>query len=432
MEPSDPERLGAEDAYAPPRSPGDPGGSAATEGDATAAENARQGAPWTISTYFAEGLPFSFVHQVSAELFTDFGTSLSTVSHTSYYGVAWNLKFVWAPLVERYGSLRRWIIVVELLMAAVLAGVASRAGRGDIPAVALALVFVAFLGATQDIAVDGYYLSALDKPAQASLSGTRVGAYRVALLVGKSGLVVLAGLTTWRVTFLAGAGLFVALAAIHWFVLRPLRRPALAESRGPSGAVRAFIDSYRTFLLKPRVAVTIAFILTFKAGDALLFNQSVPFLKSLGLDTTMRGLLSTPSLIASVAGTALGGIWIRRASLRRTLLPIAFLQAIAIPLYTALAMARPSFKAIAVAVSIEQFIAGVGNAALLVFLMRRCEGEHKTAHFAFGTAIMSLPVTLAGSFAGELAEALGFGSFFLIAFLVAVPGAILTRYVPKD
>ncbi len=427
-------RLPADDALRAPGSAGDPA--------EPALDDARRGTPWTLTTYFGEGLPFSIVHQVSAELFASFDASLAAISYTSLFGLAWNVKFLWSPLVERYGSLRRWIVTLQLLIGAVVIAVASRAGQGDIRGVAIALVAVAFLGATQDVAVDGYYIGALDKPAQASLSGMRVGAYRVALLVGKSGLVALAGFTTWRVSFLAAGGMMIALAGLNRWLLRPLRGAAQgAEARGDRaravaagaapGPLRAFAESFLSFLKKPKVALVIGFIVLFKAGDALLFNMSVPFLKSLGLDTDMRGLLSAPSLVASVAGTTLGGIWIRRVSLRRALVPVAVLQTMAIPLYTALALARPSFTVIAVTVSIEQFVAGIGNAALLVFLMRASEGSHRTAHFAVGSAFMTIPMTLVGLVGGSLAEGLGFAKFFVLAFLLSIPGVLLARAVPK-
>lgn len=424
-------RPGAADVYAPPREVEEAGDGPGAE-ELPGKQDVRRGTPWTITTYFAEGLPFSIVHQVSAELFTAVGASLVAVSYTSFYGLAWNLKFLWSPLVDRYGTLRRWIVAAELLVALTLVVAATRAGEANIAPVALALVAVAFLGATQDVAVDGYYLAALDRPAQASLSGTRVAAYRVALLVGKSGLVALAGLVSWRVSFLAGAAIMAGLAGAHRLMLKPLRGAEKGEARGPAAAVSAFVGSFRSFLRKPKIAIVLAFVLTFKAGDALLFNMSVPFLKSLGLDTEMRGLLSAPSLVASVAGTWIGGVWIRRASLSKTLGPIAMLQAFAIPLYSALAVLRPSFWGIAVAVSIEQLIAGLGNAALLVFLMRRSEGEHRTAHFAIGTALMSVPVTLAGLVSGHLAGSLGFTRFFLLAFIAAVPGVLLARAAPTD
>lgn len=426
------------EVYAPPRAVGsvsDPSAGASGAQNATDGEpgqDARRGLPWTVTAYFAEGLPFSIVHQVAAELFTAVGASLVAVGYTSFYGLAWNLKFLWSPLVDRYGSLRRWIVWTQALLAVCLAVAAFRAGQANIAPVAIALIFVSFLGATQDVAVDGYYLAALNKPAQASLSGTRVTAYRVALLVGKSGLVGLAGLVSWRVSFWAAAAMLGALAVMHRVMLLPLRGTSKPGPAGPLGAARAFVDSFKSFLQKPGIVVTLAFVVTFKAGDALLFNQSPPFLATLGLDLKLRSALSVPSLIASVVGTTLGGIWIKRTSVSRTLVPIAALQALAIPLYSLLAVLRPTFWWVAISVSIEQFIAGVGNAALLVFLMRRCEGEHKTAHFAIGTALMSIPVTLAGSVSGRLAESLGFTKFFLLAFVAAVPGALLARHAPKD
>src|SRR5262249_37136673 len=148
------------------------------------------------------------------------------------------------------------------------------------------------------------------------------------------------------------------------------KEPAAPESANP---IVAFVESFGTFLAKPKVVLVIAFLIVFKAGDALLFNMSVPFLDRLGFDLHMRGRLNALSLVTSIAGTTIGGMWIRRSSLARTLVPVAVMQALAIPIYTLLAEAHPRTEIVAASVAVEQFIAGIGNAALLVFLMRRAE-----------------------------------------------------------
>lgn len=383
--------------------------------------------PWVASTYFGEGLPYSIVHQIAAEMFTALGVSLQAIGLTAFYGLAWNAKGVWAPILDMYSTTRRWLIGLELALVLAVGGVAWFAGRNDLGSVAIALVAVAFLGATQDIAIDGFYMRALDKDQQASLSGLRVGAYRAALLVGKGLLVILAGLTSWRACFLAAAGIMLALAALHTSILpREERRPKEASPL-------SFWSAFSTFFTQRNVAWTVAFIVLYRAGDALMFAMSTPLLKSLGLDTAARGALSGVFGTAiSVSGSVVGGLLIGRLGLARTLRPITAIQSLAILLYVWMAWAKPGLLGIGLVVLVEQFAAGIGTAALMVFLMRRSAGEYKTSHFAIASSLMSLGTTFLGGASGFMVSALGFPVFFAIAFAASIPGVILSFKVPTD
>jgi PAT family beta-lactamase induction signal transducer AmpG len=132
--------------------------------------------PWVVSTYFAEGLPFAIVRQLSGEFFTSMGTNLTAIGFTSLYNLAWNLKFLWSPLLDRFGSLRRWLIGAQALLGLVVLAMAWRAGEGDLGGVARILVVAAFLAATHDIAIDGFYIEALDRGSQTALAGLRSSA----------------------------------------------------------------------------------------------------------------------------------------------------------------------------------------------------------------------------------------------------------------
>lgn len=389
--------------------------------------------PWVASLYFAEGLPYSVVHQISAQFFTALGASLPAIGLTALYGFAWNLKFLWGPLVDRQGSGRRWVIGAELVLGVLVALVGWPAVRGDLAFVARAIAVVAIVAALHDVAVDGFYLRALGKEAQAALSGPRVAAYRAALLVGNGALVALAGKTSWLYCFAAAGGLLLALAAFHaWLLPRPeVASPAdRGAAREPAG--RAFVRAFSSFLEQPRVGATLAFVVLYRAGDALMFAMSTPLLRDLGLGTVARGVLAGFGTAASIAGSMVGGAVIARVGLGRTLRPIAALQSVAIPLYAWLAWAHPGIGAIRAVVVAEQFVAGIGTAAFMVFLMRRCSGTYKASHFALTSALMSLATTVAGGASGYLAERVGFAAFFLLAFAASLPGVALARRVPTD
>lgn len=395
------------------------------KGAATNEPRAILRAPWVLSLYFAEGLPFSVVRQVSSQFFTSAGASLPAIGSTSLYGLAWNLKLLWSPLVDRYGTTRRWLLLTEAALALVVAAIAWPAGARDLPMVARVLGVVAVLAATHDIAIDGFYLEALDKGAQAKLSGVRVAAYRAALLVGNGLLVMLAGYS-WRACFLVAGALLAALAVGHARAL-PVAPPKASRAAPPR-----YVDAFTSFLRQPHIGLSLAFILLYNAGDSLMFAMSAPFLKSLGFGDFGRGAVGALGTVASIGGSIGGGMAIARFGLRRMLPRIAVGQSLAILLYVALAHTRPVPPVVAAVAVVEQLAAGVGGSAFVVFLMRRCGAEHRAAHFAIATALMSIAATFAGYASGYVAKPLGYPAFFTLAFAVSVPGAVLAWVVPKD
>ncbi|CAN92219.1 putative membrane protein [Sorangium cellulosum So ce56] len=406
--------------------PGEP----ASSGVAASSGGASRGL-WISSTYFAEGLPYAIAHKVAGEFFTAAGASLEIIGLTSLYGLPWNLKFLWSPLVDLHGSPRRWLVGVEIALAAIVLGLAAAADSGAIWLVAALFGAVAVAAATHDIAVDGFYLQALDKDAQAAFSGLRVGAYRLALLAGAL-LVAFAGWASFGAAFAVAAGGLALLAIAHAAGLpRPAATPGAGAAPGATG-LRRYVEPFRVYLRQPQIASSLAFILCYRAGDALMFAMSSPLLKSLGLDTAARGNVGGVGTVASIAGSILGGVIIKRWGLARTIFPIALVQSLAILLYVALAWARPALPWVVALVTLEQLAAGVGTAVLAVFLMRRCVDGYKSSHFAIGSALMSVSATFAGSVSGYLAASAGFTAFFAIAFAASIPGVVLSRLVPRD
>jgi PAT family beta-lactamase induction signal transducer AmpG len=390
------------------------------------------------STYFAEGLPYSIVRQISSQYFTAMGASLAAIGNTSLLGLAWNAKLLWAPLLERYGTRRRWLWAFEAILGLLVLAMAGPAGARDLPSVWKMLVAAAFLAATHDIAVDGFYLEALEKKAQTELSGLRVAAYRAAMLTGNGLLVVLAGRTSWRTCFLVAGGLLLLLAAVHAAMLPA---PAAAEStraastegnEGARPAGRAYVEGFTSFLRQPRIGASLAFIALYNAGDQLMFNMSAPFLRDLGLGTELRGRVGTVGTLASITGSMVGSAAVARFGLRRLMTPIAVGQSLAIVAYVALSVSRLGTLAVGAVAVFEQLAAGVGGSVFVVFLMRRCAKEHRAVHFAIASSLMSIVATGAGPTAGYLAGRLGYPLFFAVAFAASLPGVALTFLVPHE
>src|SRR5690606_28271402 len=301
------------------------------------------------------------------------------------------LKLLWSPIVELFGTLRGWMIGTQALLGvavgvlAILAhwvvGEVSAAGMHPDPSgsalsatgwIWVVLVTIGVLSATHDIACDGYYMEALDADDQARFSGVRVAAFRAAMLVGSSGLVFLGGLFNWFVGFGVGAVLLLGLALAHRRFLPRTTPPPESEPEsetpppGPASAgsaaapaasaaanpasrpperrsLRHVAAAYSSFLRQDRVAIVIAFLLTYKMADVLMFAMSKVLLdRELGIGTDLRGgFINTASTLASIAGAMLGGAWSSRRGLRAALLPITLLMAVTEPLYALLAQFAP-------------------------------------------------------------------------------------------
>lgn len=393
------------------------------EGEGPTDDRAARAAPWVATTYFAEGLPYSIVNQVASEYLTAMRTDLVTLGLTSLYHLPWNFKFAWAPFVDRLLGMRTWLIVMQLLVGLLTIGLSFVVARGDMTWFFVGLGVIAMAAATHDIAIDGFYLVSLGKRDQASLSGMRVAAYKIALMVGKGALVTLGGIFTFFHAFAAAGAVLVILAVVHMLVLPAVPRAA-TPPRGEG--LRGFLAGFVSYLSRKDAGLAIALLLTYRAGDALMFAMNSPFLRDLGLGTEMRGIVSGGiGNVASILGGIIGGFFIARRGLARTLFPIVVIQGFAILLYVMLAVTTPSVTVISVVVVIERLVEGFGTAGLSVFLMRRSRGDFPATHFAVGSALASLASTGAGVASGFLAQAFGYTVFFTVAFLVTIPGMIL-------
>jgi len=393
---------------------------------------------WTATTYFGEGLPWSFLHQIASEFLTAIGASKTQIGSTSLLHLAVTFKFIWSPLVDLFGNRRTWVVLLQLLLGAGMFGVAAISATRNMALFWAALAVLAIGHATHDIACDGFYLQALDKAAQALYSGVRIAAFRIAMIVGSSLLVVLAGKTSWTLGFGAAGALMILTGLVNMLVMPRVDGDAVPPSTPSAGVIDPapkavkFLAAYQSFLSQPRAPVVLAFMFFYKLGDIMMFAMSKPLLRDIGIDTIHRGYLNGLGTTTFILGSVAGGALIARAGIERCLAPMTLFQNLAIPLYILLAVVKPRYGGVVPVVLFEQFASGIGGAAHVVFLMRRCRAAFSASHYAFATAIVSLGSTLSGYASGPLNEAVGHPWFFTIAFLASWPSLVLVWIVPKS
>lgn len=404
--------------------------------------------PWIfVSTlYFAAGVPYILVNSVAIVLYKKLGIDNAQAAFwTSLLYLPWVLKMVWGPLVDRYATRRDWILSSQFVMMLCLGGVAVALQLPHFFGVSLlALTIVALISATQDIATDGFYLLALNPQAQAFFVGIRSTFYRIAMLFGSGLLVFLAGRLevslhdiplSWTIAFSVSAGVFALLLLFHW---RFLPFPDSDVERSASVSIGQFYrDVITAYFQQERIWAILAFIFLYRLGEAMLVKLAPPFLLDatdvggLGLTTAQVGLAyGTLGALALTSGGLLGGWLVSRYGVKRSLLPMAIALNLPHAFYIYLAYTQPSVAWIYPLVAIEQFGYGLGTAAYSVYFMYIADERYKTAHFAISTGIMALGMMLPGLISGYLQQMIGYQLFFVVVFLLTIPGLLTLLFIP--
>jgi PAT family beta-lactamase induction signal transducer AmpG len=177
---------------------------------------------WTFTTYFTEGFPYGMIRSVFFIFFRDMKGSLESIGLlSSLFQLPWTLKFLWGPWLDEYSTKRRWLLAMQGMLLVVLAAAAFLVPLTHVLLLMPALFFLgAFMAATHDIAIDGYYMEALDKDGQAKYVGYRVMAFRVAWMVATGGIVAIGTNISWFLAFLAAAVIFSLFFLYHYFFLK--------------------------------------------------------------------------------------------------------------------------------------------------------------------------------------------------------------------
>jgi len=403
---------------------------------------------WIPTLYFAEGIPYVMVMTVSVIMYKRLGISNTDIAlYTSWLYLPWVIKPLWSPVVDLMGTKRLWTLIMQALLGALLAMVALSIPAPRFFQYTIALFWlIAFGSATHDIAADGFYMLGLQEHQQAAFVGVRSTSYRIAMIAGEGGLVVLAGMleeqfgqlrTAWEITLLVVAAVVLAEFGYHLIVLpRPtadIRRSRSQHQAFAGEFLRVFLD----FFKKDRIAVILAFLLMFRFAEAQLLKLIYPFLLDaraeggLALDTGQVGLIKgTVGVSALLCGGILGGLLIARHGLRRWLWPMVLIMHLPNLAFVYLAYAQPTSPLlIGAIVAVEQFGFGFGMTAYTMYMILVAEGEHKTAHYAICTGFMALSMMLPGMYSGWLQENVGYRYFFMWVAVSTVPGFLVAALV---
>lgn len=400
------------------------------------------------------GIPFSMVIWVAGSMFKDLGHSDGEITvATASIGIVWSLKPFWAGFLDLFKTKKFFVISTELVIAGLFMfmGLALQLDSYFVAIIGVMWI-LAFASATQDICSDGIYISTLNKSQQAAYIGVQGMAWNLGRIIAVSGVLVLAGhlqeggmspKTSWMYALFAAAALMGAFGLYHTVMLPT---GSIPEERGEQTAkdtLNDFLTSAADFCNKRALWGMLAFVFFYRSAEGLLLVEAPLFMQgcledgALQLSLSDKGYIDgTISTIVSIAGGLLGGAFIAKYSLKKTLFILALCVNVPNACYVYLSHAvgpdNPlGFAEIAIIVSLEKFWYGFGFVGNMLYMMQQiAPGKFKMTHYAFATAFMNLVLVPTQMVSGPLAQSMGFKEFFWLVMVAAIPSLIAAWFAP--
>lgn len=407
---------------------------------------------------FAAGLPLLLTGGTFTAWLRDLGVELASIGFLSWVGMAYSIKVLWAPIVDRmplplltriFGRRRAWMLAAQATIMLGLFGIAFTDPTEQLWLVAVWAVLTAFGAATQDIAIDAYRIEAVSQERQGAMAAAYVFGYRVALLTAGAGALHIAAAGSWSLSYAAMATLMLVGVVCTLIVREPEVAPrdantAQLEERvvhyinntADTGLWRAFkawfigavicpfVDFWQRF---GRIAlVVIAFIAIFRISDIFMGVMANPFYLDLGFTKDeIANIAAAFGLAMTLTGAALGGLLVVRFGIMRMLIATAILAPATNLTFSWLATLGPEIYGLIFAIMADNLAGGMAISVFIAYLSSLTNSAYTATQYALFSSIMTLPGQFLAGFTGVFAEHLGWFWFFVSSALIGIPTILL-------
>jgi PAT family beta-lactamase induction signal transducer AmpG len=420
----------------------------------------------SLALGFSCGLPFMLVFQTLSAWLRQVGIERATIGMLAWVGLFYSIKFLWAPIVDRFelpvlfrllGRRRSWMILAQLGVALALVNVANQDPAQSLTLVALGAMAIAFLSSTQDIAVDAWRIESAPPDEQGAMAAGYQFGYRIAILVGTGGALWIAADYGWRASYLTmaafmGVGILATLlarepkarvaresllqeqAVVDWLAQRP-NWPDWLRSMG-AAFVGAVICPLTDFFVRNGVkvgALLFAFICTYRMADYAQGVMANPFYLDQGYTLKeIAAVVKAFGLASTLAGVAIGGVIVAKVGVLRALFVGAALVVLSGLNFSMLATAgSTNLAALALVNSFDNLSLGVHGTSLLAFLASLTSARYTATQYAVLSSIYALPGKLLMGTSGIVVDHIGYPKFFLYTASLSLPALILLWFVTR-
>jgi PAT family beta-lactamase induction signal transducer AmpG len=385
---------------------------------------------------FSAGLPLYLLINLLPAWLRSEGVDLKAIGLFALIQLPYTWKFLWSPLMDRFGlpvlgRRRGWMLATQVLLLLAIPAFGLLHPKLDIWAIAYLSAAVAFFSASQDIVLDAFRREILPDAELGLGNAVYVNAYRISSLIPGSLALILSDLLPWSSVFLVTA-LFM-LPGIAMTLL--VGEPALAQGT-PKTLREAVVEPFREFIARSgwkNALFVLLFIFLYKLGDSMATALATPFYLDMGFSRTDIGIIAkNAGLWASVIGGMLGGLWMVKIGINRGLWLFGAVQLFSILGFALLAWVhQPDRLLLAFVIAFEALGVGLGTAAFVAFIARATDPRYTATQFALFTSLAAVPRTVVNASTGWIVAETGWLNFFLLCTLFALPGmALLLRVAP--
>lgn len=381
-----------------------------------------------IFTGFSSGLPLYILVALLPAWLRSEGVNLKAIGLFALINLPFTWKFLWAPFFDRYipplGRRRGWLIISQVLLLVSIPVFGAFSPKLDLWTIAYLATVVAFFSASQDIVLDAYRRELLIDNELGLGNAVHVNAYKIAGLIPGSLSLILADHMAWSSVFMITALFMLPGILMTIFVTEPALRGG-----APKTLRAAVVEPFNEFIGRNGLnsaLLILAFIFLYKLGDSMATALATPFYLDMGFSKTEIGLIAkNAGLWPSVIGGLLGGVWMFKLGINRALWVFGVVQMIAILGFAWLATVGHSLLWLGIVIGVEAFGVGLGTAAFVAYIAHTTHPLYTATQFALFTSLAAVPRTFANAATGYMVENLGWFKFFILCFILAIPGMLL-------
>jgi predicted MFS family arabinose efflux permease len=385
------------------------------------------------SLYISQGLPYGFFTQALPALLRHHQVSLAVVGLTSLLSLTWAGKFLWAPLVDLYGSNRfgfrkSWIVPLQIGAALLLLCTAFIDPRGALFVIVIMALLTNLIAATQDVATDALAIDILHPDERGTGNGIQIAGYRVGMIIGGGALLIVFDRFGWTNTFLA-LGVLLLIGVIPVSLHRESKRCVRLETTSfQQKYVHIVMDAFR----QPHMGLWLLVLFTYKAGDALGSMMIRPFFIDRGLQLADIGwMLGTVGFSAGLLGAVVGGTVINWLGRTRSVVVFGLTHALSMLLYTLPAAGMGTDALLYSLCAAEHFAGSMASVALFTQMMDRSRAEASATDYTMQSSMLAVAIGVVGATSGLLTEWVGYTILFVLACVCGLAGVLVFTTIGK-
>jgi PAT family beta-lactamase induction signal transducer AmpG len=381
---------------------------------------------------FSGGLPLLLTGSLLQAWMVKSNIDLATIGLFALVGLPYTLKFVWAPLMDRYtpsllGRRRGWLFIWQLCLTASIALLGFSSPSQMLMMTALAALLLSFFSASQDIVIDAYRRESLEDDEQGMGASLYVGGYRTGMLLATGGGLFLADHMAFHWVYLIMA------ASMSTGLIATLLAPEPNSVHGkPKTLQDAVVKPFKEYFTRDYAIILLIFVFLYKVGDTMAGQMTTPLYLDLGFTLSeIAGIVKIFGFPITIAGTFLGGVLVMRHGIFKCLLWFGILQSVSTAGFIWLANMGHSLPVLTAVIAFENLSAGLGTAAYIGFIASLTDKRFTATQFALLTSFMGMPRVFAAAPTGYMVGTFGWSGFFLFCTLIAIPGILLIVWLHR-